>query len=85
MSFHAFPPKSWKELLPLASEEARDLVAGLVMYQGTSRLSAVEVMGPPFCEEVTGKDFANRVTGIGSKSRLLLGRTRKLMVRKNAV
>ncbi|KAL9065004.1 MAG: hypothetical protein Q9161_008496 [Pseudevernia consocians] len=51
MSFHAFPPKPWKEILPLASEEARDLVTGLVMYQGTSRLSALEVMGPPFCEK----------------------------------
>ncbi|CAD6588959.1 MAG: hypothetical protein ASARMPRED_003839 [Alectoria sarmentosa] len=43
MSFHAFPPRLWKDVLPQASEEARDLVTGLVMYQTTSRLNALEV------------------------------------------
>lgn len=43
MSFRAFPRKSWKDILPLASEEARDLVTGLVKYQSTSRLNALEV------------------------------------------
>ena len=53
MSFHAFPPKSWKDILPLASEEARDLVSGLVMYQSTSRPSAMEVHAfPPVMREI---------------------------------
>ncbi|KAF6224357.1 hypothetical protein HO133_010934 [Letharia lupina] len=48
MSFHAFPSKSWKDILPLASEEARDLVTGLVMYQSTSRLNALEALNHVF-------------------------------------
>lgn len=54
MSFHDFPPKPWKDTLPLASEEARDLVSGLVMYQSTSRLSAQEVRSAllPFIRDV---------------------------------
>lgn len=48
MSFHAFPSKSWKDILPLASEEARDLVTGLVMYQSSSRLNAREALNHVF-------------------------------------
>lgn len=48
MSFHAFPPKLWKEILPLASEEARDLVTGLVMYRSTFRLNALEALNHVF-------------------------------------
>lgn len=56
MSFHDFPPKPWKDILPLASEEARDLVSGLVMYQSTSRLSAQEVRSAlPFIRDVRSK------------------------------
>lgn len=84
MSFHAFPPKSWKDVLPLASEEARDLVTGLVVYQSTSRLTALDVSALPLCEEVIGKDFADSATGIGSESRLLLGQICKLIVRAKA-
>ena len=43
MTFHAFPPKSWEDILPLASEQARDLVTRIVVYQSTSRLTALEV------------------------------------------
>lgn len=43
MAFYEYPPKSWDEVLPHASEEARDLVRGLVTYQSTDRLTAVEV------------------------------------------
>lgn len=55
MAFHAYPPKPWKDILPLASEEARDLVTGLVVYQSTSRFNAQEVIALPLREKCLGK------------------------------
>ena len=87
MSFHTYPSKSWKDILPLASEEARDLVNALVTYQSTSRLSALEVsaLSSPVISSVLRQHFADSVTGLGTESRLLLRRTCKLAVRANAV
>ncbi|KAI5282789.1 hypothetical protein KEM54_002592, partial [Ascosphaera aggregata] len=42
MQFQQYQPKSWKESLPAASEEARDLVGNLVCYEQTRRLTAAE-------------------------------------------
>ncbi|KAI9886048.1 MAG: hypothetical protein M1823_002168 [Watsoniomyces obsoletus] len=43
MAFHMYPPKPWTELLPGASEVARDLVSRLVRLESKSRLTAAEV------------------------------------------
>lgn len=45
MAFRDFPKKAWIELLPNASEAARDLVNSLVRYESAERLSAQEVSG----------------------------------------
>lgn len=42
-----FPGKSFVELLPGASNEARDLVAGLVVYESGRRMTAKEVGSMP--------------------------------------
>ncbi|KAI9815626.1 MAG: hypothetical protein M1832_005257 [Thelocarpon impressellum] len=44
MAFHAFPARSWAELLPDVPEPARDLVARLVRYESGRRLSAAEAL-----------------------------------------
>lgn len=49
MFFHAFTFQLWKDILPVAPEEARDLVAGPVMYWSTLRLSALEVSACKSC------------------------------------
>jgi serine/threonine protein kinase len=41
--FHVFPTKPWNEILPSSSEAGRELVASLVMYESSERLSASEV------------------------------------------
>ncbi|KAI4125246.1 MAG: hypothetical protein LQ338_004370 [Usnochroma carphineum] len=46
MAFYEYPAKSWEEVLPRASEEARDLVRRLVTYQSDYRMSAAEVCYP---------------------------------------
>lgn len=38
-----YPPKPWPEILPQASEQARDLVSRLVVYQSSDRMTAEEV------------------------------------------
>ncbi len=43
MHFYDFLPKPWSELLPNASESARDLVSRLVRYESGQRISALEV------------------------------------------
>lgn len=43
MTFVDFPAKSWDEILPNATPEARNLVSGLVRYQSTERMSAADV------------------------------------------
>jgi len=43
MKFAEFPGKSWKDILPRASEEARDLVANLVVFESKERLTAAKV------------------------------------------
>ncbi|KAL8744376.1 MAG: hypothetical protein Q9190_003372 [Brigantiaea leucoxantha] len=48
MSFHKFPKREWKDVLPCASESARDLVSQLVGYQSTSRLAAADVLHHAF-------------------------------------
>jgi hypothetical protein len=40
IKFHEHAAKSWDDLLPTASHEARDLVSKLVRYSGGQRLSA---------------------------------------------
>lgn len=48
-----YPSRSWAEILPQASEPARDLVGGLVVYQSSDRMAAEEVSSLLF-------DFAQR-------------------------
>lgn len=43
MRFHIHPPKPWAEILPRASEQARDLVSRLVVYESGDRITAEEV------------------------------------------
>ena len=43
MEFHKYPPKAWQEILPDASEKARDLVDKLIRYQSSDRMSAAAV------------------------------------------
>ena len=43
MHFHDYPSKSWTDLLPGASDAARDLVSQLIRYESGSRLTAAEV------------------------------------------
>lgn len=38
-----YEPQSWTSILPHTSDEARDLVGGLVKYQSTERLEAASV------------------------------------------
>ncbi|SLM37511.1 cell division protein kinase [Lasallia pustulata] len=45
MEFYKFPPKSWQEILPDTSENARDLVSNLIRYQSSDRMSAAAVHG----------------------------------------
>jgi hypothetical protein len=44
VQFFEYPAKSWSELLPAASDDARDLVSRLVRYQSSARLGASEVV-----------------------------------------
>ncbi|KAI4109581.1 MAG: hypothetical protein LQ339_001694 [Xanthoria mediterranea] len=48
MSFHMYPSKSWAEILPQASEPARDLVGRLLVYQSSDRMAAREALKHPF-------------------------------------
>ena len=50
MEFYSYPPKDWAELLPKASERARDLVSKLVRYESRDRLSAVAAKEHPYLE-----------------------------------
>ena len=43
MQFTEYLTKPWEEVLPNVSEEARDLVAGLVRYESGERMEAHEV------------------------------------------
>ena len=43
MSFVEFPIKPWSSILPGVDEVAIDIVANLVQYQSTARMTAVEV------------------------------------------
>lgn len=43
MQFYEYPAKPWSELLPKASQSARDLVSKLVQYESGRRMSASEV------------------------------------------
>ena len=38
-----YPPKPWAEILPRASEQARDLISRLVVYESADRITAEEV------------------------------------------
>ncbi|KAL9606618.1 MAG: hypothetical protein Q9179_000204 [Wetmoreana sp. 5 TL-2023] len=42
MEFYMYPSKAWDEIVPRASEEARDLVSRLVTYQSGNRMTAAE-------------------------------------------
>lgn len=44
MAFHEYPAKSWEEIMPNASTEARDLVKGLVQYESVRRMSAKDCL-----------------------------------------
>jgi len=44
MAFHEYPAKGWKEIMPNASPEARDLVKGLVQYESGRRMSAKDCL-----------------------------------------
>ncbi len=46
VSFHEYPAKPWTELLPGASEPARDLASRLVCLESKSRWTAAEVRQP---------------------------------------
>ncbi|KAK5420100.1 mitogen-activated protein kinase [Exophiala xenobiotica] len=45
MRFKDFPAKSWKDLLPGASEQAIDFVSKTVCYEPTRRLTAAQALG----------------------------------------
>ncbi|KAL8985605.1 MAG: hypothetical protein Q9205_000744 [Flavoplaca limonia] len=47
MSFHMYPPKPWAEILPRASEQARDLVSRIVVYESGDRITAEEALKHP--------------------------------------
>ena len=38
-----YPPKPWTEILPRASDQARDLVSRLVVYESCDRITPKEV------------------------------------------
>ncbi|KAI4239345.1 MAG: hypothetical protein LQ352_007801 [Teloschistes flavicans] len=42
MSFHVYEARAWEEVLPMAGQEARDLVGQLVRYESGERLTAGE-------------------------------------------
>lgn len=48
MQFKQYTAMDWGEILPEASEEARDLVGKLVRYESAERIRAEEVLGHPF-------------------------------------
>ncbi|EPS25276.1 hypothetical protein PDE_00209 [Penicillium oxalicum 114-2] len=48
VEFHTYPPRSWQDILPSVSSNGRNLVSGLVRYQGSERLSAKEALGHPY-------------------------------------
>ena len=43
MQFTEYPPKEWKEMLPEASDAARDLASKLVTYESGQRMRAADV------------------------------------------
>lgn len=51
IEFHTFPPKPWSEILPHASEDARDLVSRLIRYESGDRLSANAVLKHSFFQQ----------------------------------
>lgn len=61
MQFEQYPPRSWREVLPGASQEACDLVSKLVCYEQTKRLTAGEVSSfkPGLAAFFVKKRFAN--------------------------
>jgi len=44
MAFYEYPAKTWEEIMPNASSEARSLVKGLVQYESGLRMSAKDVL-----------------------------------------
>ncbi|OWP03605.1 hypothetical protein B2J93_7623 [Marssonina coronariae] len=46
--YQEFPGNSWEELLPDASENARDLVRKLVCFEGGKRATAIEASAHPY-------------------------------------
>ncbi|MCJ1304523.1 hypothetical protein MMC08_007336 [Hypocenomyce scalaris] len=48
MDFYGFPSRLWQDILPDASEDARDLVGKLIRYQSSGRMSAAAVLGHPY-------------------------------------
>ncbi|KAI9651226.1 mitogen-activated protein kinase [Ciborinia camelliae] len=55
--WNIFPSKSWEELLPDAEEDGRDLVANLVVYESSNRLTADEALKHTFfAEEPESRD-----------------------------
>ncbi|KAF2753695.1 protein kinase [Pseudovirgaria hyperparasitica] len=48
MQFFRYPPRSWSDLLPHASEVERDLVRRLVCFESGQRLSAVDALRHPY-------------------------------------
>ena len=71
MNFKEYLAKSWADILPHASEMGRDLVASLVKYQSTDRMSAAEVSVFMSSIIIPAKEkFANRCI-VGSEARVL--------------
>ncbi|KAL9599214.1 MAG: hypothetical protein Q9219_003995 [cf. Caloplaca sp. 3 TL-2023] len=48
MAFVEYPAKPWEAILPHAPADARDLVARLVTYQSSERMTAAEALRHPF-------------------------------------
>ena len=48
MQFKQFPGMGWEEILPEATEQARDLVERLVVFESGERMKAEEVLGHGF-------------------------------------
>lgn len=53
IDFVHFPTTPWEQLLPQASDEARQLLAELIVYDSSSRISATKALLHPFLAKQT--------------------------------
>jgi len=48
ITFFDFPPKLWSDLIPYATEKARNLVSKLLVYESGDRIGAAKALKHPF-------------------------------------